>query len=91
MSHELRTPLHAIASWAQLMRHQPDDAATVSRGIDVILRNAQLLGQVISDLLDVSRIVSGKLRIDLQDVYLPALVDQAIATPRRAPMRNRSS
>jgi len=80
VSHELRTPLHAIASWAQLMRHQPDDAATVSRGIDVILRNAQLLGQVISDLLDVSRIVSGKLRIDLQDVYLPTLVDQAIAT-----------
>ena len=47
VSHELRTPLHAIASWAQLMRHQPEDAATVTRGIDVILRNAQLLGQVI--------------------------------------------
>jgi len=80
VSHELRTPLHAIASWAQLMRHQPQDAATVTRGIDVILRNAHLLGQVISDLLDVSRIVSGKLRLDLQDVYLPTLVDQAIAT-----------
>jgi PAS domain S-box-containing protein len=80
VSHELRTPLHAIASWAQLMRHQTADPTTVSRGIDVILRNSQLLGQVISDLLDVSRIVSGKLRLDLQDVYLPTLVDQAIAT-----------
>jgi PAS domain S-box-containing protein len=73
VSHELRTPLNAILGWTDLLKSRDMDAAMRSHGLDVISRNARLQVQLISDLLDVSRIVSGKLglelaRVDLRDV-----------------------
>src|SRR5262249_36886944 len=63
VSHELRTPLNVILGWAHLMAQTPDDRDTVARGVDVIFRNTRVQAQLISDLLDMSRIVSGKLRL----------------------------
>ena len=68
VSHELRTPLNAIMGWAQIVKSNPEDAETVRRAIDVIERNTRSQEQLISDLLDMSRIISGKLRLDVRDV-----------------------
>ena len=62
VSHELRTPLNAILGWTQLMTKPERRSGVITRGVDVIARNTRLQAQLISDLLDVSRIVSGKLR-----------------------------
>jgi len=80
LSHELRTPLAAILGWTQMLRHDAAEPGALSRGIDVIERNTRLQAQLISDLLDVSSIASGKMRIDLTLVNLPALVEHAIET-----------
>src|SRR5439155_1285344 len=64
VSHELRTPLTAMLGWARLLRVGFRDAVRAARGLEVIERNTKLLAQLIEDLLDVSRIVTGKLRID---------------------------
>jgi len=66
LSHELRTPLNAIVGWAQLLKRRVDPRdAELTRGVDAIARNARLQTQLIADLLDVSRITSGKLVLDL--------------------------
>jgi PAS domain S-box-containing protein len=83
VSHELRTPLNAILGWTQLMMHGKNDAATVERGLDIISRNTRLQAQLISDLLDVSRIVSGKLQLEAQQVDLHGVVMDAIETMRQ--------
>ena len=62
LSHELRTPLNAIVGWAHVLRGGPLDKAVVARAVDTIDRNARAQTQLISDILDVSRIVTGKLR-----------------------------
>ena len=80
VSHELRTPLNAILGWTELMLQKPDDAALAARGLEVVARNTRLQTQLISDLLDVSRIVSGKLRLDMQAVDLVSVIDAAIET-----------
>jgi PAS domain S-box-containing protein len=80
VSHELRTPLNAMLGWTQLMTKQETDHAVFKRGVDVIARNARLQAQLIADLLDVSRIVSGKLSLDIHHVDLPAVVADAIDT-----------
>jgi PAS domain S-box-containing protein len=80
VSHELRTPLNAILGWTQLMMRSRHDAALVDRGLDVIARNTRVQAQLISDLLDISRIVSGKLRLDMQPVDLTSIVADAIET-----------
>jgi PAS domain S-box-containing protein len=80
VSHELRTPLNAIMGWTDLMRRTPEDADTLARGLDIITRNTRLQTQLISDLLDLSRIVSDKLRLDIQAVDLAAIVRAAIDT-----------
>jgi PAS domain S-box-containing protein len=80
VSHELRTPLNAILGWAHLLRKGrlgPDQAA---RGIETIERNARAQAQLIGDLLDVSRITSGKLNLDMQEVNLANVVDAAVET-----------
>jgi PAS domain S-box-containing protein len=82
LSHELRTPLNAILGWAEILRRQPRDAGTLERGLAVIERNTRVQAQLISDLFDVSRIVSGKLRLELQLCDVGAVVDQAIETLR---------
>ena len=82
LSHELRTPLSAIAGWAHILREgrlAPEEAA---RAIEVIDRNAKVQGQLISDILDVSRIISGKLRLEKKTVAAAAVVDAAIDTVR---------
>jgi PAS domain S-box-containing protein len=78
VSHELRTPLNAILGWTQLMTSGRHDALLLARGLDVIARNTRVQAQLIADLLDISRIVSGRLRIEKQSVDLRALLDDAI-------------
>jgi PAS domain S-box-containing protein len=80
VSHELRTPLNAIMGWTQLLKGTPEDGDTLRRGIEVIERNATSQAQLISDLLDMSRIISGKLKLDVQDVDLVALSRTAVET-----------
>ena len=80
VSHELRTPLNAILGWTELMLKKPDDAALAARGLEIVARNTRLQTQLISDLLDVSRIVSGKLRLDMQSVHLATMIEGAIET-----------
>jgi PAS domain S-box-containing protein len=83
LSHELRTPLNAILGWTQLLRRgRGASAASLTRGLEVIERNTRLQAQLISDLLDVSRIVSGKLRLELELVDLAAVIDAAMETVR---------
>ena len=80
LSHELRTPLNAILGYARLLRGSmlPPDQA--ERGLETIERNSRWLAQIVDDVLDVSRIVSGKIRLDVQPVELPGIVDNAVAT-----------
>jgi PAS domain S-box-containing protein len=80
LSHELRTPLNAVLGYARMMRTQtlaPDKAKTAW---DVVERNATSLRQIIEDVLDVSRIVAGRLRLNVEPVDLPAILHEAIAT-----------
>jgi len=78
LSHELRTPLSAIFGWAQILKMGKNDAATVAEGIDVIDRNVRAQTHLIEDLLDMSRIMSGKVRLDVQVVELVEVVTSAI-------------
>jgi PAS domain S-box-containing protein len=84
LSHELRTPLNAIVGYSRLLRGGmlPPDKA--QRGLETLERNATLLTQIVEDVLDVSRIVTGKIRLDVQPVELPVIVDNAVATVQPA-------
>lgn len=82
LSHELRTPLNAILGWAQLLTHGRHDPKTLDEGLDVIERNARVQTQIISDLLDMSRIISGKVRLDMQRVDPGALIQAAVDAVR---------
>jgi signal transduction histidine kinase len=84
LSHELRTPLNAILGWTFLLQKGADDPERVQRGIEVIERNARVQTQLISDLLDISRIVSGKMRLEVQRVELPAVIEAALESIRPA-------
>jgi signal transduction histidine kinase/CheY-like chemotaxis protein len=77
LSHELRTPLNAILGWAHILQGRSDPAST-EKGLGVIERNARLQAQLIDELLDMSRIVSGKLRLDVQRVDLAAVIGAAV-------------
>jgi signal transduction histidine kinase/ActR/RegA family two-component response regulator len=83
LSHELRTPLHAVLGWATLLRDgsgmSPDE---VKKGLDIIERNARQQGQLISDLLDINRIVTGKLHLELKPVDLAAIVESTTESLR---------
>jgi PAS domain S-box-containing protein len=83
LSHELRTPLNAILGWSQIMQNA-EDQETIKEGVVVIQRNARVQTQLIEDLLDMSRIVSGKIRLDVQRVDLAAIVDLAVESLRPA-------
>ena len=78
LSHELRTPLSAILGWSHLVRTGKLDEAQMSRAFDTIERNARAQSQLIDDLLDVSRIITGKLEIEAQPVDLPSVVQAAV-------------
>ncbi|HTM44089.1 MAG TPA: PAS domain S-box protein [Polyangiaceae bacterium] len=84
ISHELRTPLNAIMGWTHILKGKPQDLETISKGIEVIERNARAQEKVVADLLDMSRIISGKLRLDVSDVDLIALIKTAVETTRPA-------
>jgi PAS domain S-box-containing protein len=82
LSHELRTPLSAILAWTSLLRIGKLDAATSSRALETIERNTKLQAQLIEDLLDVSRIITGKLRLQPRPVQLAASVEGALDAVR---------
>ena len=84
LSHELRTPLNAIVGYSRMMRGNMLPPDQVTRAIDVLERNARWLTQIVDDVLDVSRIVSGKIRLDVQAVDLAGIVDNAIGTVQPA-------
>jgi len=84
VSHELRTPLNAISGWTRLLKDGPNDVETIRRGIEVIERNTRAQEQLIADLLDMSRIISGKLRLDVHDVDLIAIIRASIEATRPA-------
>jgi PAS domain S-box-containing protein len=84
VSHELRTPLNAILGWSQLLKSGTCGEQEVSEAIETIERNARLQNQLIEDLLDMSRIISGKMRIDMQPVDLSQVVHNALAAVRPA-------
>ncbi|MEZ0264292.1 MAG: ATP-binding protein, partial [Phycisphaerae bacterium] len=84
LSHELRTPLNAILGWAQILRAQPITDPDVDEGLTVIERNTRVQAQLIEDLLDMSRITSGKLRLDVQRVDLSDVVKAAVASVRQS-------
>jgi PAS domain S-box-containing protein len=78
LSHELRTPLTAILGWSSMLRAGQLDAKTSKSAIEAIERNAKSQRQIIEDLLDVSRIITGKLRLDVREVEPTVLIDTAI-------------
>lgn len=80
VSHELRTPLNAIYGWSQLLKRKQVKDEELLEGLEVIARNAKVQTQLVEDLLDMSRIVSGKLRLDIQSVDLTDVIDAAVRT-----------
>jgi PAS domain S-box-containing protein len=84
LSHELRSPLNAILGWAQMLRSRSFDQKTTFRALDTIERNAKLQTQLIDDLLDISRIIQGKLSLNVSQVDLVSPIEAAIETMRLA-------
>ena len=84
LSHELRTPLTAIVGWAHVLKQGAKTPADLARGLDTIERNARVQAQLIDDLLDMSRITSGKMRLDVQSIKPIGFVQAAIDTVRPA-------
>lgn len=84
LSHELRTPLNAIVGYSRLLRAGMLSADKAARGLETLERNATWLTQIVEDVLDVSRIVSGKIRLDVQPVELQLIIDNAVATVQPA-------
>ncbi len=84
VSHELRTPLNAIFGWSQLLVGGRVEAEEMQHGLATIQRSAQAQAQLIDDLLDVSRIVAGKLRLEVHPVSLATVIESAIASVRPA-------
>jgi signal transduction histidine kinase/CheY-like chemotaxis protein len=84
ISHELRNPLNAIMGWAHMMRLGNLTPANMERAVETIYRNAKSQAQLVADLLDVSRIISGKLRLDMRTVDPINIVNAAIDSIRPA-------
>ena len=80
LSHELRTPINAIMGWGQILQTGIADPSRTAHAIDAIVRNAAAQARLIEDLLDLSRIISGKLRLDVELVDLGAVVSAATVT-----------
>ena len=84
LSHELRTPLNAVLGWTQVMRKSRDLGKDAPDALNVIERNARAQAQIIQDLLDMSSIISGKVRLDVQRLDLASLINATIETIRPA-------
>src|SRR3989441_4061711 len=77
VSHELRTPLSPILTWARMLRQGTSPPDTVTRGLEVIERCARSQAQLIEDLLDVSRIVAGKMRLEVRPIMVATVIEKA--------------
>jgi PAS domain S-box-containing protein len=84
LSHELRTPLNAIVGWAHLLRGGDMDRATLERGLETIERNAKAQNKLIAEILDVSRIVTGKLRLSVRPFDVRDAIQGAVESMRPA-------
>jgi PAS domain S-box-containing protein len=82
LSHELRTPLNAILGWTQILRAKRLDELTTARAFEAIERNAKAQAELIEDMLDVSRIITGRLRLDFQAVRLSEAIEAALDSVR---------
>jgi PAS domain S-box-containing protein len=82
LSHELRTPLNAVLGWAQILRTGKLKVEELKQGLDTIERNARVQAQIIEDLLDMSGIISGKVRLAVKRIDLPAVLNESIDTVR---------
>ena len=84
LSHELRTPLSAIVGWSKVLREGAKSEADLLNGLVTIERNARIQKQLIDDLLDMNRIASGKVRLDIQPIAPTSFIEAAIETARPA-------
>lgn len=84
LSHELRSPLNAMLGWTRLLNSRKFDEATTARAMQTIERSAKSQAQLVEDLLDVSRIIQGKLRLNVRPVELVAVIEAALETVRPA-------
>ena len=84
VSHELRTPMNAVYGWARMLQMGQIDSTTTPRALDAIVRNAHVQLQLIDDLLDVSRIISGKMRLDIRPVDIQRVLEAALDAVRPA-------
>src|SRR4051812_45313830 len=84
LSHEIRTPLNAVLGWTRILRSRQPDAATVQRAVEVIDRNASAQLTLISDMLDMARIATGKIRLDVAEVDLAVIALSAVDVVRPA-------
>jgi PAS domain S-box-containing protein len=84
LSHELRTPLNAVMGYVQMLRNGSVPPDQQARALEIIGRNATTLGRLVDDVLDTSRIVTGKMRLDLQPCTVASIIDQAIASMQPA-------
>ncbi|HZO22475.1 MAG TPA: PAS domain S-box protein [Steroidobacteraceae bacterium] len=82
LSHELRTPLNAILGWSTLLRRVGRESPDFARGLETIERNARAQSQIIGDLLDMSRIISGKVQLDIQTVDPHEVIEAALESVR---------
>jgi len=91
LSHELRTPLTSMLGWLRMLRTGRLDPAGVDRAYDVLERSTRLQAQIVEDLLDVSRIISGKMVLALSPVTLPTVIEAALESQRSAATAKRLS
>ena len=82
LSHELRTPLNAVLGWVHILRNGKLQIDEIKAGLDTIERNARVQAQIIEDLLDMSRIISGKIRLESRQMDLPTILKESIETIR---------
>jgi len=84
LSHELRTPLNAIQGWATLLRERRARPEDYDRGLETIERNVRIQVQIVNDLLDMSRIISGKIHLEVQPIYLHEVLSNSIEGVRQS-------
>jgi PAS domain S-box-containing protein len=84
LSHELRTPLNAVLGWTNILQRGNIPSEELKQGLETIERNARIQAQIIEDLLDMSRIISGKVRLEVQQTDLSAVLNESIETFRVA-------
>jgi PAS domain S-box-containing protein len=84
ISHEIRSPLNSILGWAQMLRMGKFDKAETDRATEIIVRNARAQSQLIEDLLDISRVITGKLTLNVRSVELAQIIEAAMDSIRPA-------